>query len=216
MKNFTGTFVFSRALFNVFSDFFTGTCFFFTGKKKTLFKYSMLQFLWNVIIAGKDRDLHLSIAVGSPCKWHFFHFSRSPVSDAQSFRILMALASASGVPSRAVSSQKNKGLRRPSIVCSFSAINCIVRANSGFDRGHPYWVPDDDRITSPRLVTNRGSSLYSHHVRLASSGHSLAAKDIIKFLWTVLKAFAESRRRIPQPFCAASRRRDHMAWTPAS
>ena len=33
MKNFTGTFVFSRALFNVFSDFFTGTCVFFTGKK---------------------------------------------------------------------------------------------------------------------------------------------------------------------------------------
>ena len=34
MKNFTGTFLFSRALFNVFSGFFTGTVFFFTGKKK--------------------------------------------------------------------------------------------------------------------------------------------------------------------------------------
>ena len=36
MKNFTGTFLFSRALFNVFSGFFTGTVFFFHGKKKTL------------------------------------------------------------------------------------------------------------------------------------------------------------------------------------
>ena len=35
MKNFTGTFLFSRALFNVFSGFFTGTVFFFTRKKNT-------------------------------------------------------------------------------------------------------------------------------------------------------------------------------------
>ena len=33
MKNFTGTFLFSRALFDVFSGFFTGI-FFFHGKKK--------------------------------------------------------------------------------------------------------------------------------------------------------------------------------------
>ena len=37
MKNFTGTFLFSRALFNVFSGFFTGTVFFFHGEKKTLY-----------------------------------------------------------------------------------------------------------------------------------------------------------------------------------
>ena len=36
MKIFTGTFLFSRALFNVFSGFFTGTCLFFTGKKNTV------------------------------------------------------------------------------------------------------------------------------------------------------------------------------------
>ena len=41
MKNFTGTFVFSRALFHVFSGFFTGTENFFMGKKNTEFNKSI-------------------------------------------------------------------------------------------------------------------------------------------------------------------------------
>ena len=49
---------------------------------------------------------------------------------------------------------------------------CMARAKSGLDRRQPSCVPDDDRIASPEVVRSLGSSLYSHHARLANSGQS--------------------------------------------
>ena len=72
-------------------------------------------------------------------------------------------------------------------------------------------MPEDDRMTTPRVVISQGWSLYNHQVRFASSGQSLAANDIIKFLSTLFEALAKSSSRIPSPFRDASLRRERIA-----
>ena len=74
-------------------------------------------------------------------------------------------------------------------------------------------MPDDDRIALPKVVNSLRSNLYSHHARLASSGHSRAVSEMNRLRQTELKAFAKSRRRIASPFVlafAASVRMERM------
>ena len=117
--------------------------------------------------------------------------------------ILAAMVRAEGVPTNAVSSQKNKVVQRPGMSLIFSCVCCMRRANSGFDSRHPCCVPDDDRTTSPEVVRSLGSMLYSHHARLVSSGHILAERDIIRLRSAELKAFAKSISRMASPLLEA-------------
>ena len=116
--------------------------------------------------------------------------------------ILAAVARAEGVPIRAVSSQKNRVLLRPGMSFIFSYMCCIRRAKRGFDSRHPCWVPADERTMSPVDVRSLGSMWYSHHVRLVSSGHFFAERDIIRLRSAVLKALAKSNSRIASPLVA--------------
>ena len=117
--------------------------------------------------------------------------------------IFAAVARAEGVPTNAVSSQKNNVVRRPGMSLIFSCMCCMRRANRGFDSRHPCCVPDDDRTTSPEVVRSLGSMLYSHHARFVSSGHILAERDITKLRSAELKAFAKSISRIASPLVEA-------------
>ena len=115
---------------------------------------------------------------------------------------LAAVARVVGVPIRAVSSQKNRVFLRPGMSSIFSCICFIRRAKRGFDSRHPCCVPDDERTVSPVDVKSLGFLWYNHHVRLVSSGHIFAARDIIRLRSAVLNALAKSSSRIVSPLVA--------------
>ena len=136
------------------------------------------------------------------CKWHLLHLRFRPVSAESEWMISSALETASGVPTRAVSSQWSCFMISP-LIFSLLEMCCNVRAKSGFDNVQPCWVPVDDLTVSPPTVTRCGSSLYSQRTRFVSSGQWAAMRRSIRLRSTELKVFAKSRRTMNHPFFLA-------------
>ena len=156
------------------------------------------------------------IVAGVPYRSHFFHLQRRPLSEEQSLMILAAAPRASGVPTCAVSSQKNRVSRSLGIFLSFPAMCGMTRAKSGLDKRQPYCVPENERTMSRREVMSLGSMWYSHHARFVSSGHILAVRYITRLRSAVLKAFSKSSSKMASSFVVTRSARLRMAWIPIS